>query len=80
MTRFIRRTFCYNILTASKFSYCYNYSLDNWNRCRWSSNPDEPLLYVKYDWRLLNILDVEKQVLILKSQVDIEPQSYSKYN
>ena len=43
-----------------------NYSLDETGRCRWSSNPDEPLLYVKYDRAFLNILDTEKKVLILK--------------
>ena len=46
--------------------------LDPWNRCRWSSNPDEPLLFVKYDWRQLDILDVEKKALILKSPVEID--------
>ena len=43
-------------------------------RCRWSINADEPLLFVKYDWRLLNILDAEKKALILKSPVEIEPE------
>ena len=32
-------------------------------------NPDECLLFVKYDQRYLNILDVEKPALILKSPV-----------
>ena len=50
------------------------YSLDSLARCRWSSNPDEPLLYVKYDERFLNILDVEKKALILKSPVEIESE------
>ena len=50
----------------------YNYSLDDVGRCRWSSNPDEPLLYVKHDGNLLNILDTEKKALILKSPVEIE--------
>ena len=56
-----------------KLSYSYNTnSLDDCSRCRWSTNPDEPLLFVKYDWSLLNILDTEKKALILKSPVEIE--------
>ena len=62
-----------------KFSYSYNnYSLDKYARCRWSTNPDEPLLFVKCDWTLLNILDVEKEALILKSPVDFESGKCSR--
>ena len=54
--------------------------LDPVGRCRWSTNPDEPLLYVKYDERLLNILDTGKKALILKSPVEIEPDGkYSRF-
>ena len=41
-------------------------------RCRWSSNPDEPLLFVKYDANRLNILDIEKKALILKDPIQNE--------
>ena len=68
-------------LTTLKFSDYYNtgnYSLDALGRCKWSSHPDEPLLYVKYDQRLLNILDTEKKALILKSPIQID--SAGKYS
>ena len=58
-----------------KFAYSYNYSLDSFGRCRWSTNTDEPLLFVAYSWKQLNILDVEKKALILKSPVKIESKS-----
>ena len=65
--------FLFNFLTKLKFSFPFNNcSLDVTGRCRWSSNPDEPLLYVKYDLSQLNILDVEKGTLILKSPVEID--------
>ena len=38
---------------------------------RWSVHPDEPLLFVKHDKSSLNILDVEKKALTLKSPVTI---------
>ena len=76
---FLHSTFCYNFLTALQFSSSYNnYSLDCVGRCRWSSHPDEPLLFVKYDGSLLNILDTEKKAFILKSPIEIE--SDGNYN
>ena len=45
--------------------------LDDYGRCRWSTNPDEPLLFVKYDKRLLNVIDTEKKALVSKSPVEI---------
>ena len=63
-------------MTSVKFSYSsHNYSLDPWNHCRWSTNPDEPLLFVKYDLKLLDILDIEKKALILKSSLKIDQKS-----
>ena len=47
-------------------------SLDYSGRCRWSTNSDEPLLFVKYDGNQLNILDVEKKVLTLKNSIQTE--------
>ena len=49
-----------------------SYTVDSLGRCRWSTNPAEPLLFVKYDYRQLNILDVEKKALTLKEPVQIE--------
>lgn len=40
--------------------------VDSTARCRWSTNPLEPLLYIKYDWNHLNILDIEKKALTLR--------------
>ena len=72
ITRIIRPTFVIIFDRISKFSSSYDYSLDGWGRCRWSSNPDEPLLFVKYDHRRLNILDTEKKAFVLKGPVEIE--------
>lgn len=41
-------------------------------RCRWSTNIGEPLLFVKYGERELNILDVEKKTLTFKDAIPIE--------
>lgn len=41
--------------------------LDNVARCRWTPNRGEPLLYIKYNWNLLNFLDMEKKTLLLRS-------------
>ena len=43
-------------------------------RCRWSTNFDEPLVYIKYDQGRLNILDVETKTLILKNPVQLEEE------
>ena len=32
----------------------------------------EPFLFIKYNWRQLNILDVEKKALTLKTPVELE--------
>lgn len=46
--------------------------LDAWGRCRWSTNTDEPLLFVKYYFDKLNILDSEKKGWILAKPVALE--------
>ena len=46
--------------------------LDDYARCRWSTNSGEPMLYVKYDDKLLNIMDTEKKILILKDLVGFD--------
>ena len=43
-----------------------------WNRCRWSTNIGDPFLLVKYDRRLLNVLDVEKKVLTSTHSIQLE--------
>ena len=42
---------------------------DYWSRCRWSTLSGEPILYVKSGENQLNIIDPEKQQLILKDSV-----------
>ena len=47
----------------------------NWgdsNKCRWISNVSESLLFITYDWRLLNILDFEKNVQELKAPIKLD--------
>ena len=78
MNRHICSSYINYSSTALKFSYSFNCSLDPAPRCRWSTHPDEPLLFVKYDWSLLNFLDAEKKALILEEPVEIE--EYSKLN
>lgn len=48
---------------------------DPHGRCRWSKNVGEPFLFVKYDLGRLNVLDVEKKTLILKSPIQLERES-----
>lgn len=43
--------------------------LDLKNRCKWSPNIGDPLLYIRYGERSLNILDIEKQKLIWVSSM-----------
>ena len=58
----------------------FSYSLDYAGRCRWSTNTGESLLFVKYDDNILNILDVDKQVFILKEPVQLDPGNCSSRN
>ena len=48
---------------------------DYWSRCRWGTLSGEPLLYVKYCKKLLNIVDTEKKTLTLKDPVELEKLS-----
>ena len=72
VTRYICSMFCYIFLAAITFLYSNNCTLDSVGRCRWNPNPDEPLIFVKYDFRHLNILDAVKKALILKGPIQIE--------
>ena len=59
------------LLLISNFHHIFKLFLDIYGRCRWTTNADEPLLFVKYDINLLNILDVEKKTLTLKMAVKV---------
>ena len=51
----------------------FNYiHLGSTNRCRWIPNSEEYLIYVKYQLRILNILDVQKGILTLKNPIFLE--------
>lgn len=65
----------FNSSRPQNFSCLSNSFLDALCRCRWSTNPDEPLLFVKYkEYRgsKLNILDAEKIALTLKDPFLLE--------
>ena len=64
---------CDKIIAILIFILLNNQWLDHFGRCRWSSNSGEPLLFVKYDNNQLNVLDVEKKALTLKTphQIDL---------
>ena len=56
-------------MLAVLINFC-SYSAENcYNRCRWSTSPGEPLLFLKYNASKLIILDAEKQVSILKEPI-----------
>ena len=63
-----------SIIIYSDINFCgfYDYFLDLYERCKWSTNTDEPLLFVKYDMRYLNILAVEKKALTLKDPIQMD--------
>lgn len=56
----------------------YGVLLDSYGRCRWSTNVGEPLVFVKYGETHLNILDIEKKALTLKSSVQL-PGTYNQF-
>lgn len=55
-------------------------SADEFGRCRWNTNAEEPMIFIKYQANRLNILDVEKQVLTLKNDVLLDDRPESKCN
>ena len=65
-----------NVCLSYNIFYYYYYlicvDLDWVNRCRWCPNTEEHLIYVKYDYNLLNILDAQKGVLTLKNPILLE--------
>ena len=54
------------------FVFAIMMKLDAWSRCRWSTNTEEPFLFIKYDRNQLNVLDTEKKCLTLKDSVSLE--------
>lgn len=48
-----------------------SYGLDRFGRCRWSTNIDEPLVYIKYD-NELKVLDTVKNALIPKKKIELD--------
>ena len=65
------------ILNSIK-NYSYNHLLDYYSRCRWSTNPGEPLLFIKYDWNQLTILDAEKKALTIKRPIQMDSSKSDK--
>ena len=59
------------LLLINDFSHTHELDNDS-NRCRWSTLSGEPMLYAKVDCHKLNIIDTEKQELILKNSVRLE--------
>mgnify|MGYP006950864873 CR=1 FL=1 len=53
----------------SEIEFSFWQYLDLWSRCRFSKSSAGPILFVKYDYKLLNTLDIEKQVLNLKEPI-----------
>ena len=60
------------LMTTFSILLKFEYLLDDYARCRWSSSSGNPLLYIKYDEKYLNALDVEKKTLTLKNPVELE--------
>ena len=52
-------------------SYACAHFKDAFGRCRWNTNPDEFLLFIKYSRSKLNILDAEKKVMTLKESLQL---------
>ena len=65
--------------TFPLFSYTDTYYLDDFARCRWSTDAGDPSLFVKYDSTKLNILDAEKKTLVYKDLIPTEKNS-SNFN
>ena len=70
-------SFFFLILNISKLPFYSDFSLDDWSRCKWSSNHDEPLLFVRFDDNNLNIVDFEKDVLSLKNPIKTDKSKYT---
>ena len=58
-------------VSISNFSYSYIQDCNDFGKCRWSTNPDEPLLFVRHYHDALNILDIEKKTLTLKESIPL---------
>ena len=49
------------------------------NRCRWSADSSQELVYVKYRRSFLNLLDVNKGIFALKDPVRLEREEKSNF-
>ena len=58
-------------VSISNFSYSCIQDCNDFGKCRWSTNPDEPLLFVRHYHDALNILDIEKKTLTLKESIPL---------
>lgn len=65
-------------MNTNSYSYSCTRLLDDTGRCRWSTNTDEPLLFVKSGSNKLDILDAEKKVLTLKKSISFGSCNLSK--
>lgn len=55
------------------FSWVFVYMKSNWqgstNRCRWSPLTNDPIIYLKFNYNTLNLLDIEKQCFLLENEL-----------
>lgn len=51
--------------------YFYTYYSDGYGRCKWTTNTEEPSLFLKYSDSKLNIFDIEKKTLLLKDPIPL---------
>lgn len=59
-----------NLLTPP--SYSRTYYLDDFARCKWSTNIGEPLLFIKYGHCRLLVSDVEKKTLLFNQPFGLD--------
>ena len=73
----------YHIKLVTKYGNLFVYPRKNlnkledaYNRCLWSTNPSEQLLYIRYMGSNLNILDVQKGKFTLNEPIRIDEGDY----
>lgn len=54
------------------YYFYFTKNIDPFGRCRWSLNVEEHILFMKWYTNRLNILDVEKKELTLKSNFELD--------
>ena len=60
--------------TLNSYLYLYLCFLDYTNKCKWVSKVSDSLLFVQYDEKLLNILDIERNEQELKSPIKLQEE------